>query len=211
MKGDRLTEHKFNSSNQHSPDIYFGIKIKWDDDHDTRIYSAIEKIIKLAQGDYEALSAILWVRETKANLTIAIDDSWDGELAAGYLEEFAQRGFDVIDGDYWTINIEFPNGKFDHDKFLRQSSKVTQPSRIVDKQDRYEVLKRQKWVCNICHTKLKYSLNSDWDGEVAHIDHIHPFSDAINYVGGSEKINESSNLQALCPKCNLGKGKKKGW
>lgn len=80
--------------------------------------------------------------------------------------------------------------------------------RIVDKKTRYKVLNRQKWLCNSCHCKLKFSKDSNWDGEVAHIDHIHPFSKKHLYVNGAQNINEESNLQGLCPKCNLLKGKK---
>lgn len=80
--------------------------------------------------------------------------------------------------------------------------------RYVSKQIRYEVLNRQKWNCNICGCKLKYSSSNDWEGEVAHIDHIHPYSKRESYKNGIENINESSNLQALCPACNLSKTKK---
>lgn len=84
-------------------------------------------------------------------------------------------------------------------------------SRIISREDRYNVLKRQKWNCNQCGCKLKYKINSDWDGEVAHIDHIHPFSSRGSYPNGEFNINELSNLQALCPKCNLSKTNKEGF
>jgi len=87
----------------------------------------------------------------------------------------------------------------------KENIEIKNISRIITKEDRYKVLTRQKWRCNICNIKLKYSLNSDWGGEVAHIDHIHPFSKRNNYSNGIININETSNLQALCPKCNLGK------
>lgn len=80
--------------------------------------------------------------------------------------------------------------------------------RYISRSTRFEILKRQKWVCNLCGTKLKYSINNEWNGEVAHIDHIHPYSKRKEYVNGSKNINELSNLQALCPKCNLSKSKK---
>ena len=82
------------------------------------------------------------------------------------------------------------------------------PPRIINREDRYEVLKRQKWRCNFCSCKLKYSKDSNWEGEVAHIDHIHPYSERYTFVGGAENINDLNNLQALCPKCNLGKKNK---
>lgn len=81
-------------------------------------------------------------------------------------------------------------------------------SRKIGKNDRYNVLKRQLWNCNICGCKLKYSKNNSWEAEIAHIDHIHPFSKRKTYINGEENINQLSNLQALCPKCNLSKSKK---
>ena len=81
-------------------------------------------------------------------------------------------------------------------------------SRVIDRTSRYDVLKRQKWRCNFCNTMLKWDKNSNWEGETAHIDHIHPYTKRDSYINGVAKINELENLQALCPKCNLGKGKK---
>lgn len=78
--------------------------------------------------------------------------------------------------------------------------------RYVSRSTRYKVLSRQCWCCNMCGCRLKYSLNSMYPGEVAHIDHIIPFSERQNYSGD---INCLENLQALCPTCNLGKSKKK--
>ena len=82
-------------------------------------------------------------------------------------------------------------------------------SRVISKDLRHEILKRQKWRCNFCNISLKFSKDSSWEGEVAHIDHIHPFTKKETYSNGINNINESSNLQALCPECNLKKGKKK--
>jgi len=92
---------------------------------------------------------------------------------------------------------------------LRIAINVGTTERIIDYATRYEVCKRQKWRCNNCNEQLKFSKHSDWDGKVAHIDHIHPFSERISYPKGAMYINEISNLQALCPKCNLTKHKKK--
>lgn len=80
------------------------------------------------------------------------------------------------------------------------------PSRYISKNSRYIVLKRQHWKCNICGKHLKYSENHEYGDVVAHIDHIHPFSEWDTYDGD---INEISNLQALCPKCNMHKNVKK--
>lgn len=81
-------------------------------------------------------------------------------------------------------------------------------TRLITKEKRYKILKKQKWRCNICNCVLKMSKHSDWEGEVAHIDHIYPYSKRHTYVNGILNINELENLQALCPKCNLSKAKK---
>jgi|TARA_Y100000034_G_scaffold87714_1_gene105188 5-methylcytosine-specific restriction endonuclease McrA len=81
-------------------------------------------------------------------------------------------------------------------------------TRYIKKEIRYELLKIQKWKCNQCGCQLKYSNESSWKGEIAHIDHIHPYSKRDTYVNGESDINELSNLQALCPKCNLTKSDK---
>jgi len=81
-------------------------------------------------------------------------------------------------------------------------------NRLITRQQRYDVLKRQKWRCNQCAEVLKFNSKSDWDGKVAHIDHIHPYSKRKTYPNGAENINECCNLQGLCPDCNLKKGKK---
>lgn len=54
--------------------------------------------------------------------------------------------------------------------------------KVVTKEQRYEVLKRQKWKCTFCFQTLKYSNKSKWEGEVAHIDHIHPYSKRNSYI-----------------------------
>lgn len=77
--------------------------------------------------------------------------------------------------------------------------------RTISREQRYEVLKRQKWNCNQCGEKLKFSIQNKWEAEVAHIDHIHPYSKRYSYKNGVENINELPNLQALCPKCNKSK------
>lgn len=82
--------------------------------------------------------------------------------------------------------------------------KTIKPSRYISPDARYEVLKRQSWKCNFCGKHLKYSNKHKLGDEVAHIDHIHPFSEWETYNGN---INEVSNLQALCPECNLKKHK----
>lgn len=79
--------------------------------------------------------------------------------------------------------------------------------RVILKQNRFNTLCRQYWRCNICAIKLKFSINSLKEGEVAHIDHIHPFSKRWSYYKGFQYINEPDNLQALCPTCNFKKGK----
>ena len=79
------------------------------------------------------------------------------------------------------------------------------PTRIISKNVRYKILQEQKWKCNNCNTKLKFDKYSDWEGDVAHIDHIHPFADRATYPSGEFLISERSNLQGLCSNCNLKK------
>lgn len=81
--------------------------------------------------------------------------------------------------------------------------------RIITKEQRYAVLKRQSWKCNSCGQILKFSNNSKWDGKIAHVDHIFPFSKRHEYPRGAQNINENTNLQALCPDCNFSKKNKK--
>jgi hypothetical protein len=87
--------------------------------------------------------------------------------------------------DSWVVN----NVSFD----------IKKPSRYISKTTRYEVLKRQKFRCNSCGEHLKYSKKHEYGNDVAHMDHIHPFSKWESYNGD---INEISNIQALCSKCN---------
>lgn len=93
-------------------------------------------------------------------------------------------------------------------KEIRENMDFLMSARIITGKMRYEVLKRQKWRCNQCGLALKYNLKSDWEGEIGHIDHIHPFSKRASYKNGKDNISELSNLQALCPKCNKTKSNK---
>ena len=90
-------------------------------------------------------------------------------------------------------------------KFLMKY-KESSSGRYISRLMRYNILRRQNWSCNECGIKLKYGKKSAFIGDVAHIDHIHPYSKKETYTG--EDINEPSNLQALCSTCNLKKGKK---
>lgn len=90
-----------------------------------------------------------------------------------------------------------------------ESSLVYAGNRVIRADVRFHVLKMQGWKCNICFCVLKFSAKSNWDGEVAHIDHVFPLSQSKDYQNGSLLINEIRNLQALCPRCNQTKGKKR--
>jgi len=105
----------------------------------------------------------------------------------------------------WLVKRKFENEIFG--SLVDRINKYPQEpeSRIIDNDMRYIVLKEQKWKCNNCGVTLKFKKDSDWKGEIAHIDHIHPFAEWHSY---NSNINERSNLQALCEKCNLKKGKK---
>ena len=120
-----------------------------------------------------------------------------------------------MEDKFWRINEKVMKYIEQRDPILatliKGESEVTKES-IVNRSTnphRYEVCKRQLWKCNMCGSKLKFAKTSPWEGEVAHIDHIHPYSKKESYKNGPLLINESSNLQALCPDCNLKKGKKK--
>lgn len=113
---------------------------------------------------------------------------------------------------------ELFNISFDHDNLIiecyacKKKGKLKlsneKDSRIIPRDKRYDILKRQKWRCNYCNEILKFNSKSNWEGKVAHIDHIHPYTERYTYSNGRDNINELSNLQALCPDCNLKKGKK---
>jgi hypothetical protein len=85
---------------------------------------------------------------------------------------------------------------------------IERPTRYISRSTRYIVLKRQRWSCNICGRKLDYGKDHNYNGCVAHIDHIHPFSKWMTYDGD---INEPANLEALCPDCNMKKHSKDGF
>lgn len=189
---------------------YKGIKILWDEDNDTRVYWAIDKIIELIRNDTDYINSILWIGERKGYLTISINNSQDGELLYEYLEEFHAEGSCLsLPNDWWSVDIIFPNGQYDYRKLFDEEEQQLIPSRIITSSMRYEVCKRQKWKCNNCHINLKFHRTSEWEGMLAHIDHIHPYADALTYQNGHQNINESCNLQALCEKCNLTKRKTK--
>lgn len=104
------------------------------------------------------------------------------------------------------VESKYPNAA----TFIRYSCpsldiEVRPPNRIISRYTRFEVLKRQKWCCNQCGCKLKYDKSKNFEGEVAHIDHIHPYSRRATYPNRAENINELANLQAFCPSCNLSK------
>ncbi len=110
-------------------------------------------------------------------------------------------GWNTEDIIFWLIHFG-NNVVQDKESIRKKLRKDIEISRKIPKDKRYKVLKRQKWRCNVCGKKLKFSKDSDWEGEVAHIDHIHPYTKRWSYPNGIENINELENLQALCPKHN---------
>jgi len=104
----------------------------------------------------------------------------------------------------YSLNKEKLEEKLKEKDFYR----IKDIKRLVTVRERYEVLKRQKWRCNICNVGLRFSKKSKWKGEIAHIDYIPPYSKRKSYLNGEERINEIENLQALCPNCNFRKGSK---
>jgi len=166
---------------------YKNVNIIWDEDHDERIYTFVNS---LSDEEREELS---WANERKGSLMLG----WKRKIP----ERFKELVGVEVEGDFWGIYEQ----TIEHSNITEE---IIEIARIVSIEDRYKILKRQKWRCNFCNTRLKFSQNSDWNGEIAHIDHIHPYSKRFNYQNGIESINETENLQALCPKCNLKKGKK---
>lgn len=160
------------------------MKIIWDEDHDERIYKFIELYIS-----EEMQKNVYSIGERSAFVTII----WYNHVPMQFKDREEQdKGFDVCD-DYWTI----------YNDVIR----LEEPSRIIDKNTRYIVLKEQKWKCNNCHKQLKFNKDSQFGEEIAHIDHIHPYSKMYSYRNGFYNINERANLQGLCEKCNLTKHK----
>ena len=170
--------------------FYNGIRIRWDEDKDKRIFTFIDSLSK------EEKNQLVGAGESKGCLFL----NWLNEIP----ERFIGSDCIKVENDIWSLHHNIEPNQMEKEIKLEQSV-----YRVIKKQDRYEVLKRQKWRCNNCNELLKMSKHSEWDGEVAHIDHIHPYSKKESYTNGEENINELSNLQALCPKCNLSKGKKK--
>lgn len=129
-------------------------------------------------------------------------DCWKGVCFLGRrsnpIQEFS--GWTSLDILNWLI--QFDKDNFSENKNEEETINNKEVGRIITKEKRYKVLKRQGWVCNECGTKLKFSKNSQWEGELAHIDHIFPYSKRKEYPNGEDNINELENLQALCPKCN---------
>jgi len=194
--------------------IYRGVNIFWDADDDKRVYFAVDAILKKIESEFDAncvpnvLKGILWVREQKGTLTIAYTPNIEGTCVANFLQDFKE--FEPPCGDWWNVLHEFPKGEYEPSTYEEYDANRTEiPPRVISSSARYEVCKRQKWKCNICGSRLKFHEDSEWDGNLCHIDHIFPYSDAENYSRGPENINESINLQALCEKCNWKKGKRK--
>jgi len=110
-------------------------------------------------------------------------------------------GWNTEDIILWLIHFG-NNIVQDKESIRKKLRKDIEISRKIPKDKRYKVLKRQKWRCNVCNKKLKFSKDSDWEGEIAHMDHIHPYTKRWSYPNGIENINELDNIQALCPKHN---------
>lgn len=165
----------------HGRDIYKGVVIEWDEDHDIRIYHFINKV-----EDEGFLEDLVSVGETKARLSLV----WINHIPTIFQE---QTGVEVA-GDLWLI--------MENTMYSITVDKKNTISRIITSDMRYGILKEQKWRCNNCNTTLKFGQNSQWQGQTAHIDHIHPFSKHDSYPNGAININERQNLQALCPLCN---------
>ena len=134
---------------------------------------------------------------------------WWGDDYNNCLKEFSGwTSEDIIKWIGTTVAEVKRLGEIEESQSKPKLKQMIVVNRLITRQQRYNVLKRQKWRCNQCAEILKFNSKSDWDGKVGHIDHIHPYSKRNSYPNGEEHINEDSNLQGLCPKCNLSKGKK---
>jgi hypothetical protein len=77
----------------------------WDEDHDTRVIQAIEKIYKSG-----LLSPIQFIGERKAFLSIVVAAKFYFSGTKADQTEYAKRLEDItsdIDGDYWNLQIGF--------------------------------------------------------------------------------------------------------
>lgn len=132
------------------------------------------------------------------------------KILRNYCEEWEDR-LRHLQGENDYLKSKINNLERNQQKVFSVLNKVADnaSSRIIPREKRYEVLRRQKWNCNQCGCKLKYSKESKWEGKIAHIDHIWPYSKKEEYPRGEILINELENLQGLCPQCNLKKSNKK--
>lgn len=193
---------------------YKGINFEWDEDNDERIYEAIE--ILLEKLPAWVWSGIKYVQEHEGSLIFWFTEDMEGGFSLNYLKENnAEIHIEKSGNDWWSYyfanedKIKCPAEYINEYDRKRIEEEFEIPPRIISTQTRYEVCKRQKWKCNICGEQLKFHRSSEWKGELCHIDHIHPYSEATNYSRGCQNINETINLQALCEKCNLKKWKYK--
>jgi len=133
--------------------------------------------------------------KTHTNLRVSTDEKFEEGNNISYMIRCCECGGKY--GMLWEGTIY---------SYKNENDIIKKPIRYISKGLRFEVLKRQGWKCNICGVHLKYSKKHQLGEKVAHMDHVHPFSHWRTYEGVD--INESSNLQALCPECNLKKNKK---
>ena len=182
-------------------EIYKKIKIYYDEDKDERIKEDVDELYEKIPED---IDKIYGVNEFEGMLIIC----WNNNISADYYKECKLlNGVDISSGDWWVVEHVYKNFVSVATEDILPTEE--EPSRVIDRQTRYKVIKRQKWKCNFCQETLKFNNNSSWEGEIAHIDHIHPYSDRYNYVNGVQNINENNNLQALCSVCNLKKSNNK--
>lgn len=165
--------------------VYNNVTVFFDEDYDARVYFFIDA---LTQKERDLL---IFVSEHEGNIILF----WS-KTPKAWLEkdgvEINHKGEFI---DWWSIT--------NYERYKNTPN----PSRIILSQTRYVICKRQNWKCNYCHCSLKFNKDSAWEGVIAHIDHIFPYSRRDEYIHGNALINEDENLQALCPKCNLSKSK----
>ena len=174
-------------------------------------YDRLNQKYKQYENEYEELKKYINIEEAK-KIKIKQEIYMNNQLKI--FNENKQRpdiDFKVV----IYINYKSPKGnvkekvykKYDKDKFLKiineyqelkKENRLSEISSRIERAKmseslRYDILKRDKYRCQICGISAK-------DGAKLQVDHIIPIS-----KGGK---TEKSNLQTLCSRCNIGKSNK---
>lgn len=153
------------------------------------INEAEAKRLKLSRKNYLKYSHLIYQEnrinvEKEFQIVIYLNyKSKKGKIKDKFYKKYDSNMFLKIYEKYKNLKEER--------ELYRISSKVERS--VMTNGMRYDVLKRDKFRCQVCGATQK-------DGVTLHVDHIIPVS-----KGGK---TEMSNLQTLCSKCNIGKSNK---